>query len=139
MKPKSLSTHYNAKILLKSLKQFQFVLLLIFWDTILSKVNKVNLLLQEKATTVEKGAKMIKALTKNELQNYRNDFFDSLYNSAQGIAEILNIETSIQEKRRREIKKMSDETASDDSYNMNQATVLKNELYGVFDVILVQT
>jgi hypothetical protein len=57
----------SARMLLKLLTKFKFVVLLIFWDTILGKINKVNLLLQERRTTVENAAKMINAL-KNEIQ-----------------------------------------------------------------------
>lgn len=38
----------NAGMLLKLLTKFKFIALLIFWDTILVKINKVNLLLAAK-------------------------------------------------------------------------------------------
>lgn len=127
----------NARMLLKLLTKFKFVALLIFWDTILGKINKVNLLLQERKTTVENAAKMINAL-KNEIQQYRNDFFDSLHNSAKSLAETTNIETYIPEKRRRKIKNMPGEKATDDSFAMNESALLKKEMCEVLDIILIQ-
>ncbi len=78
---------------------------------------------------------MINAL-KNEIQEYGNDFFDSLHNSAKSLAETANIETYISKKRRRKLKNMPSEKATDDSFSMNESVLLKKEMCEVLDIIL---
>lgn len=130
-------TIVKAKSIIKSIETFEFIAYLCFWDTLLTKINRINLSLQEKNLDVARGAQMISGLL-SEIESYREDFFPSIVQSSKIISNDLGISPEFQQTRKRKKTKMPGEQAEDDAYLQDVETQFKTVLLQVLDSIITQ-
>ncbi|XP_039954213.1 uncharacterized protein LOC120770697 [Bactrocera tryoni] len=126
-------TIVQAKSLLKSIRTFEFIVLLKFWDSLLSQINRVNLALQDKKLDIARAAKMIKGLL-SQLIIYRETFFTTILQSSIVTAEQLQVTPDFQDTRKRPKKMMPGEKAKDESPSISAQTHFKAGLNQVLEV-----
>ncbi|XP_050321353.1 zinc finger MYM-type protein 1-like [Bactrocera neohumeralis] len=130
-------TIVQAKSLLKSIQTFEFIVLLKFWDSLLSQINRVNLALQDKKLDIARAAKMIKGLL-SQLTIYRETFFTTILQSSIVTAEQLQVTPDFQDTRKRPKKMMPGEKAKDESPSISAQTHFKAGLIQVLDLMIAQ-
>uniref|UniRef100_A0A1Y1MZW7 TTF-type domain-containing protein n=1 Tax=Photinus pyralis TaxID=7054 RepID=A0A1Y1MZW7_PHOPY len=128
-------TVIGAKNFQKNLKNFNFVILLVFWSSLLNKINKINLLLQKKDLTLDTACKHIKGLLE-EIKENRDGYFEKSERDALQICQNCTLSTEYTEVRKRKIKKMSGELADD--FYLDPKTKQKQLFFQVIDSIITQ-
>ncbi|XP_076660746.1 uncharacterized protein LOC143364134 [Halictus rubicundus] len=127
----------QAKSILKSIQTFEFTGRLKFWDSLLSKINRINLALQDKNFDIARATGMIKGLL-SQLTIYRETFFPTILQSSAVTAEELEVTPDFQDTRKRKKKMVAGEKAKDDSQHISAQTQFKVELTQVIDSMITK-
>ncbi|XP_067120761.1 zinc finger MYM-type protein 1-like [Centruroides vittatus] len=102
----------EAKSLLDSIQEMPFILCLVVWFAMLSKINAINILFQAKTIILESAFNLVNKI-KTEIQNLRTKF-NTFLDEAKVLARNLNISEHFPEKRIRKRKRLYSEIAEDE-------------------------
>ncbi|KAL4119494.1 hypothetical protein QTP88_012301 [Uroleucon formosanum] len=129
-------TKFDADNLIRSLKSFSFICMLMVWEKILSAIDRINIILQKPKLTIDVAVKHLKSLLKI-LENFREQGINEALLDSKNKAEVLGIETEFQKVRLRKKKLLPGEIAEDEFCNINEENKFSIMIKNVIDNILI--
>ena len=101
----------EAKSLINKMKNYDFIILLVYQYNVLKHINHLSKIMQYKSIKLDEASKWLNNAS-NELKILRSNF-EMIDSQAETVAKSWNSEPKLKEKRSRKIKKFYDELASD--------------------------
>ena len=118
------------------MESFEFVLLLLVWERVLTSLNTVSKQLQSVKTDLSASVALL-AMARTELQTLR-DSWDSIVKSAKELAVTWNVQTSFKDVRVRKVKSFFDELCTDSRLQDPEEKVRVTIFNVIWDVALNQ-
>lgn len=124
----------EAASILKNIMKFEFIVMCCFWYNILSRIDRVNKLLQKEDITIDESVKHINGLS-DLLASIRETSVTSAISDAKDMCEKLGVTPNFKDTRTRKKKRFFDEECEDESCQLSEEEKHKISLLEIMDRI----